>query len=148
MSAVDEPTTTDVATTTTPTPETGRVILTTDKILNAPSDLAEDMVEVPEWGGWLRIRSLTAAEQAKVKQASIDLSGRTMTLIFAEMEKRQFEYGVVEPKFTGQDVNVLFHRSGPSWRRVITALDKISGTTDDERERAAAAFQGSGADGS
>jgi len=126
-----------------PAPE----ILTVAQILGAPSDLIEDTVEVPEWGGSIRIRSLTAAEQAKVRQASIELGHNSTRLIFAEMEKRQFEYGVVEPKFTSQDVNTLFHRTGPSWRRVIDALDRLTPIRKDDLDKDEAAFPEGGGTG-
>ena len=142
---------TDITTTqpTTPSDDSGQVMLTKDQILALPSDIVEEIVDVPEWGGSIRIRSLTAAELAKVRQASIRFkTNGGGDFIFAEQEKRQFEYGVVEPKFTKEEVNVLFHRSAAAWRRVMDALDRISGTSDQDRREAEAAFPAGGRDGS
>ena len=141
MSATENETATELAV---PAPSEAQAIVTVAQILNAPSDLVEQTIEVPEWGGHIRIRSLTAAEQAKVRQASIELGADSPRVIFAEMEKRQFEYGVVEPKFTKEDVNVLFHKSSTSWRRVINALDALTGTRKDLAEAEAAFPAGGG----
>lgn len=115
-------------------------ILTAEEILNAPSDLVDEILDVPEWGGKIKIRSLTAAASAKVKQASIDLAGKSIDVVWAAMEKAQFELGVVEPKFSKEQVNVLHHKFGPSFKRVTDALDRISGTNKEELRQAHEAF--------
>ncbi len=121
-------------------------ILTADQILDAPSDLAEETVEIAEWGGSVKIRSLTAAEHAKVRQASIRLKGDETALLFAEIEKRQVQYALVEPKLSEHQVNQLFHRTGPSWRRLVDAIDRISNTDARKLAEAAESFQSGGGD--
>lgn len=98
----------------------------------APSDRVTETIEVPEWGCSVRIQSLSAADQAAVKQASVVLGKGDPGLAWAAMEKTQFQLGVVEPKFTLADVNTLHHKSGAGFARVIAALDRISNLNKEE----------------
>jgi hypothetical protein len=121
---------------------------TVESILAAPSDLVEEVIAVPEWGCSVKIRSLTAAEQAKVVQSSADRKAGGLRETFAEaLAKTQFLYGVIAPQFSAPEVNQLQHKSGPGFARVIRALDRISGINRKEMEEAAEAFQESGRDG-
>lgn len=120
-----------------------------EDILAAPSDLIEKVIPVPEWGFSVKIRSLTAAQAAKVVQAAADRKAGGLASTFAEaMAKVQFEHGVIEPKFNYNQVNQLHHKSGPGFARVLRELDAISGTSRKEMEEAAEAFQESGRDSS
>lgn len=115
---------------------------TVEDILNAaPKDLVEDLLQVPEWGFSVRVRSLTAAQQAKVKQASIDLSGKAPDVVWAAMERVQFGEGVVEPAFTPAQVEQLHRSSGPGFARVIAKLDEISGMSKEELRKAQNEFR-------
>jgi hypothetical protein len=130
-------------------PATTLPLGTAEDILSAPSDLVEKVISVPEWGFSVKIRSLSAAQSAKVVQASADRKAGGLTSTFAEeMAKAQFEHGVVEPKFNYNQVNQLHHTSGPGFARVLREIDAISGTTAEEKAAAAEAFQASGRDSS
>lgn len=121
---------------------------TVESILGAPSDLVEEIIDVPEWGCSVKIRSLTAAEQAKVVQSSADRKAGGLRETFAEvLAKTQFLYGVVAPKFSAPEVNLLHQKSGPGFARVSRALDRISGTTSEGVEETLESFQESGRDG-
>lgn len=111
----------------------------------APQDLTEQDVD-GVFGGKLRIRSLTAAQSAMVKQASIDLSGVSPDIVWAEMELRQFRFGVINPVtkaplFTEEQVKQLHLTAGPSFTKTIAAIDKISGTNKEAPARAREDFQ-------
>jgi hypothetical protein len=53
--------------------------------------------------------------QARVKQESIKLGGRSPDVVWAAMELVQFELGVIEPKFSTSQVQTLHATSGPSF---------------------------------
>lgn len=131
---------------TTTTPDATPQIGTVEQILNAPSDLVHEIVDVPEFGCAVKIRSLTAAQSAKVRQAGIVGVGDKARLDFAALEKAQFLHGVAEPKFRPEDVNVLHHRSGPGFQRVIKAVDRISGTDPKSLKETLESFQAGGGD--
>jgi hypothetical protein len=118
--------------------------LTVDQAIeNAAADRVEaDVTDV--FGGRVRIRSLSAAQQARVKQASMNLGGRNPTIAWAEMERLQFELGVIEPKFTAEQVKKLHIESGPSFARVIEEIDRVSGLNKEELRQAQEDFPGSG----
>lgn len=109
-------------------------------IERAPADCEERDVEV--WGGKVRVRGLTAAQAARVKQASIDLSGRNPDVVWAAMEMLQFELGVIQPKFTAEQVRTLHLTSGAGFAKVIGVIDEISGTNKEELRDAQREFQG------
>jgi hypothetical protein len=118
--------------------------LTVDEAIeNAPADLKEKDVE-DVFGGKVRIRSLTAHQAARVKQLSLNLKGKTPDVAWAEMEKAQFELGVIEPKFNRDAVEKLHRTSGPSFAKVIAELDSLSGTDKEELRKAQDEFQDTG----
>lgn len=116
---------------------------TVDGILEAaPKDCVEEILAVPEWGCSVRVRSLTARRVADVKEVGMKLAKNGASIVHTEMEKTQFLHGVIEPKFSPMQVNELFHKAGGAgWSRVIDWLDEHSGTSEEERRKAAAAFQ-------
>lgn len=117
--------------------------ITVDQALErAPADCGEADVE-GVFGGKVRIRALTAAQQSRVKQASINLQGRNPDVVWAAMEMLQFEFGVIEPKFTTDQVRTLHLESGPSFTKVIAEIDTISGMDKEELAKAKEAFPGS-----
>jgi hypothetical protein len=109
-----------------------------EAIERAPKDCREEDVE-DVFGGKVRIRGLTAAMQSRVKQESIKLGGRSPDVVWAA-----FELGVIEPKFSTSQVQTLHATAGPSFAKVIAAIDALSGTSEEERKKAQAAFHGSG----
>lgn len=124
-----------------PALSTNAYLTAEEALTNAPKDItAEDVEDV--FGGKVRIRSLTAAQQARVKQVSLDLSGRNPDVAWAEMERTQFQLGVIEPKFTAEQVLMLHRMSGPSFAKVIERIDEISGTNKEELRKAQQEFQG------
>lgn len=111
----------------------------------AKNDGTEEILEIPEWGMSVRIRSLTAADDARMKSASAipGSNGQGPRVDIGAMERIQFERGVIEPKFRKEDVNTLQHRSSSGFRRVIRRLDEISGGSETQQtDDAEAQFQG------
>ena len=49
-------------------------ILTVEDILTAP-DIQEKVVEVPEWGGAVKIKSFTKARQLQLRSQAVDTKG-------------------------------------------------------------------------
>lgn len=116
---------------------------TAEEVLNnAPKDIIEADVEEVFGGLTLRIRGLTAAQSAHVKQLSFQVKGgRQPEFGWAQMEIAQFELGVIEPSFSKDQVLMLHRTSGPSFAKVIAKLDEISGIGKDELREAQREFQ-------
>ena len=106
-----------------------RRALTVSQILAAPPDCREEWLEVPEWGGWVKLRSPTALAAADIKGASIVMGGEDEkpTMDLAAMERAQVRHGVVDPIMSDAEVRQMQERFGPSFQRVIAALDTLSG---------------------
>lgn len=113
---------------------------------NAPADLEEKDIE-GVFGGKVRIRSLSAHQSAKVDSAGFKMkpSGNGVVVTISDAHLLKFQLGVINPDLS-QDPNRvmrLYQQSGKSFRRVLDAIDEISGTSDDSLRDAEAAFQGS-----
>jgi hypothetical protein len=117
-----------------------------EAVENAPKDLVEKDVE-DVFCGTVRVRSHTAAQAANLRQfiAKVDGRGRPAPDLIG-MEREQFRIGVIEPKFSAEQVLAMHLTSGPSFARVIEALDEISGTgaAKDAVKEAEAAFPDTG----
>jgi hypothetical protein len=115
---------------------------TVDEILMAaPKDIVER--DVPDVFGGLtvRVRGLTASQAAHVKQQSFVMKGRSPEVAWAQMERIQFELGVIEPKFSAEQVLMLHRTAGPSFNKVIEVLDEISGIGKESLREAQKEFQ-------
>lgn len=112
-------------------------------LANAPKDIIEKDVEDVFGGLTVRIRGLTAAQSAHVRQQSINISGRrgNTEMAWAVMEVTQFELGVIEPKLDHAQVLMLHRTSGPSFQKVIEELDDISGINKEALQEARDEFQ-------
>ena len=102
--------------------------LSRDEILGA-RDLPVERVEVPEWGGAIYLRSLTAAEQDRLQRESGTLEN---------VNARLAAFCIVDEAgaslFTEDDVEALSKKSASAMARVIGAIARINATTVAERE--------------
>jgi len=115
-----------------------------DILKKAPEDIVEEVIEIPEWGCSVRVRSFTAAQSARVRQLGIGFKGDSTQVAWAAMERAQFEEGVIEPQFKADEVRKLHLTSGKGFSRVIAWLDKHSGLDKEELAQAREEFQGPG----
>lgn len=113
---------------------------------NAPKDIIEEDVTDVFNGLTVRVRGLTAAQSAHVKQTAFSMRGpgQSPALSWSQMEITQFELGVIEPKLTHEQVLMLHRMSGRSFAKVIEKLDEISGTNKEQLREAQKEFQESG----
>lgn len=107
----------------------------------APKDLKEKIIDVPEWGYSIKIKSFTAAQQAAVKERGFGFKGEETLIAWAEMEIMQFQQGVIEPRFDEDQVRQLHLSSGPGFNRVIDELDKLNKIDKEALRKAREEFQ-------
>lgn len=100
-----------------------------------------DEVEVPEWGGAVRIRAFSKAQYIAMQSASgFDTSGQGGDL--EQFQKQMFLHGVEEPKFTEDEVVALFaNQAGTVVDRVLTAIAELNALGEDAAKRAKAKFR-------
>lgn len=119
-------------------------LLTKDAILGADDRPTVD-VEVPEWGGTVRVRALSGAERDayEVALAGVRPDGsRRINLV--NVRARLIALTVVDEAgarmFTDKDAEALGAKSATAMQRVFEAAQKLSGLTEDDIEELAEGF--------
>lgn len=120
------------------------MILTRDQILGA-DDLRAVEVEVPEWGGTVRVRALTGAERDayEVALAGVRPDGsRRANLV--NVRARLVAMTCVDEAgvrlFTDADAEALGAKSAPAMERVFDVASRLSGLTEADVEELAEGF--------
>lgn len=119
-------------------------LLTKDAILGA-DDRATVDVEVPEWGGTVRVRALSGTERDayEVALAGVRPDG-TRRLNLVNVRARLIAMACVdeagERLFTDKDVEALGAKSGVAMQRVFEAAQALSGLTDEDVQELAEGF--------
>lgn len=105
-----------------------------DQILEA-DDLTYDDVNVPEWGGVVRVRALTGTERDKF-EASLAGNGKKMSLenVRAKLVASCIVDAEGQQLFAQSDVTKLGHKSAIALNRVFDVAQRLSGLTDDDVE--------------
>ncbi|MDT0305061.1 hypothetical protein [Streptomonospora wellingtoniae] len=113
-------------------PEAEGPLLSRDQILGA-DDAQYDHVDVPEWGGRVRIRSLTGTERDKFES---EIAGNTKRLKLDNVRAKFVAKSVVDAQgnqvFSTADVAALGRKNAAVLNRVFEACQKLSGLTDDD----------------
>ena len=105
--------------------------LTKDQILEA-NDLQSEAVEVPEWGGAVRVRTMTGADRDTFESSMITtLADGTRKPNMTNMRAKLVALTVVDDSgslvFGVSDVDRLALKSASALERVFTAAQRING---------------------
>lgn len=120
-------------------------LLSKEAILAADDRPTVD-VDVPEWGGTVRVRGLTGAERDayEVALAGVRPDG-SKRLNLVNVRARLISMTVVDELgvrvFTDADVKDLGAKSGTAMQRVFEAAQRLSGLTDDDIQELAEGFE-------
>ncbi len=105
-------------------------LLSRDAILGA-SDIKTEDVNVPEWGGVVRVKGLTAAQRDKFEAESMSGNGKNRDLNMANIRARLIALAIVDEEgktlFTSSDVKALGEKSGAAIDRVFGVASRLSG---------------------
>ena len=116
------------------------VMLTRDAILVGPK-LKTEIVEVPEWGGAVRVREMTGLERDEFESGIVEAGGvenpgaikglraKTVALTVIDDDGKRF--------FTDADVASLGQLSASALNRVFEVSSRLSGLEADAVEAAA-----------
>jgi len=114
-----------------------RTYLDRAAILAVPDITTED-VEVPEWGGVVRVRGLTASQRDKFEADSLQGKGKNARVNFTNLRARLVALCMVDEDgnqiFEERDTHVLGQKSAAAIDRVYSAAMKLSGIGDDDIE--------------
>lgn len=110
--------------------------LTRDQIL-AANDLPSKEVDVPEWGGKVRVRSITAKDRDEFEQALI--AARQAKRFAPENVRARYVAACIvdkdgKPMFTGKDVEALGQKSYAALERVYQAATSLNADSADAIE--------------
>lgn len=110
-------------------------ILTIDEVLNA-DDLAETVVDVPEWGGQVKVKALGWADVVTCREEAT-VAGEVVP---ERLQLRMLFHGMVDPKLREDQVELLRHKHRRALERVLSTIEEISGLSEPSAEAAAARF--------
>lgn len=116
-------------------------LLTREQILEA-DDLPTEVLDVPEWGGSIMIRTMSGSERdafeasllgeggKKEKQAMMrDIRARFASLVITDAKGTRL--------FSAKDIKELGKKSASALDRVLTAGQKLNGLTSEDVEELA-----------
>ncbi len=120
-------------------------LLTRDQII-AADDLKHEDVDVPEWGGTVRVRELTATERDQVESGTVNLSvgadGKPQAdvnqSIMESFRARLAAYSIIDETgvrlFTDSDMVALGKKSSAAMQRVFNVAMRLSAFTQGDVE--------------
>jgi hypothetical protein len=125
--------------------------LTREQILEV-KDLQFEDVEVPEWGGTLRVRGLTGIERDRFEETILDQRGKNVKVKMTNLRARLVVLSVVDEQdqalFTQNDIGVLGRKSAAALQRVFNVAQRLSGFSDEDLEELAKNSSDAQSDGS
>lgn len=127
------------------------MILTRDDILRA-DDIQAEIVDVPEWGGQVRVKGLSGTERDRFEQDSIDQRGKANKLNLANIRARLLVLCLVDEQgnrlFQRSDIDLLGQKSAVALNRVFEAARRLSGLNQEDVEELAENFDDGQSDNS
>lgn len=111
--------------------------LTRDAIL-AAQDLPSADVEVPEWGGTVRVRALTGTERDAFEASIVDASAKGAKVNTRNMRAKLVAASVVDEQgnriFSDTDIVALGRKSAAALNRVFEVAQRLSGLSETDVE--------------
>ena len=97
----------------------------------AAQDLQTEELEVPEWGGAVRVRSFTGRERDAFEASMVRGDGRDRKVDLTNMRARLVGLTVIDEAgqrlFTDDEVDLLGAKSGAALDRVFAIAQKLNG---------------------
>lgn len=116
-------------------------LLTKDQIL-AAKDLDSEDVEVPEWGGTVRVQGLAGEDRDLFETSIVQRNGKKVETNWKNIRARLVSLSVVDEEgkriFTEVDVNALGRKSAAALTRVFEVAQRLSGLQAEDVDELAA----------
>ncbi len=104
-------------------------------ILEAQDILYED-VEVPEWGGWVRVKSLTGSERDEFEGSLFKTSGKIQKVDISDIRAKLVAKSICDEAgarvFTDQDIALLGRKSAAALDRVYSVAQRLSRVSNED----------------
>lgn len=125
--------------------------LTRNAILQA-DDLPVEDVEVPEWGGIVRVRGLTGAERDAFEAEIVEQRGKKISLDMQNFRAKLVIRSVIGEDgrrlFSDHDAHLLGQKSAVALQRVFEVAQRLSGLSAADVEELVGNFNEGQSDGS
>jgi len=119
-------------------------ILNKDLIL-AADDMKTTDVDVPEWGGTVRLRTLTGGERDKFESDSIDQRGKSNKMNLINLRARLVALCAVDETgkrmFGDNEVSKIGAKSAAVLDRLFQAAQELNGMTQKDVEELTEGFE-------
>lgn len=120
--------------------EPALTLLSREAILGA-SDIKTEDVKVPEWGGVVRVKGLTAAQRDVFESEVVSMRGKSVNINMAGIRAKIASMAIVDADgnrlFTEKDVAALGEKSGAALDRVFDVATRLSGIGESDVEELA-----------
>lgn len=116
-------------------------LLTREQIIGADAkdDRDYDIVDCPEWGGEVRLRSITGRQRDEYEQSMIQQSGSDRRVNLRNARAKLIILCAVDedgrPLFTSEDLTALGRKNAKPLDRLFEAAQKLVGMSDDDVKR-------------
>jgi hypothetical protein len=115
-------------------------LLTREQILQA-DDLPFEDVEVPEWGGTVRVRTLSGQERDAFEASITEQRGRNIRIRPENIRARLVALSVVDEEgqqlFDESDIRRLGAKSAKALDRLFSVAQRLSGISNEDVEELA-----------
>ena len=112
-------------------------LLSREAILAAEDRVVEE-VEVPEWGGLVRVKGLSGTERDQFEASVAERKGKKTRMNLANIRARLVQRCVIgeddKPLFKPNDVTALGAKSAAALDRVFEVAMRLSGMRDEDIE--------------
>jgi len=112
-------------------------LLSRQDILGA-SDIQQELVSVPEWGGAVYVRGMTGTERDSFEASITEGQGRDVKINAQNLRAKLVARSVVDengkPLFSKADVEALGKKSARALQRVFNVAQRLSGISDEDVE--------------
>lgn len=117
-----------------PDGEATLTLLTRDEILAAP-DIHDEIVDVPEWGGKVRVVAMAGHERDEFEESMVEMRGRNRTMNLRNFRANLVARSIKDAKgnrvFSDKDIVELGKKSAAALTRVVVVAQRLSGLTDE-----------------
>lgn len=127
------------------------MLLNKEQIRQA-ADIQTQDIEVPEWGGTVRLKSLTGAERDRFEAGVVQGQGRNATVNMKNLRAKLVAQSAIAEDggalFTESDVQWLGEKSAKALNRLFSAAQTLSGLTDGDVKELTENFTNARSEGS
>lgn len=115
-------------------------LLNREAILKA-DDLPKELVEVPEWGGYVYVRTLTGLERDAFEESVTQQRGKSIKMNLRNIRAKLVALSVVDEGgkriFSDADAKFLGEKSASALDRIFEVAQRLSGLRDEDVEELA-----------